>query len=293
MGESTQYLYAGISGVELETDSFDLGEGVTLKRTYAHLFSTYMMAFSPPGLKGYHPAPWKAAKGGFGFDIVIELRVPDKPSLSDSMDARETIWWIAALLRVACVPFLTVPVISDYPFSLASEDDNEPTLEPFEITPRMFSPPKEGLRKLSDDDLEWAKKKWQEAGKLLTSNPKFYSAFKAFDAATVQGKTSSSLLALWGGLEQLFSPSPSELRFRVSSMLACYLNEPGEERLDLYKRILKLYNARSTAAHTSEDTETGPLVETYVIMRNALIKMIDENKVPTQQYLESRLFGCE
>jgi hypothetical protein len=41
------------------------------------LFSAnIMMAFARPGPKGYHLAPWKAAKGGFGDDIEAEIRAP-------------------------------------------------------------------------------------------------------------------------------------------------------------------------------------------------------------------------
>ncbi|HJP95850.1 MAG TPA: hypothetical protein VJ843_00605 [Candidatus Saccharimonadales bacterium] len=68
---STQkYAYGGVSGIELAIEYFDLGEGVEIRKTYAYLFSTNMMAFSRPGPEGYHPAPWKTAKGGFGYDII-------------------------------------------------------------------------------------------------------------------------------------------------------------------------------------------------------------------------------
>jgi hypothetical protein len=68
------------------------------------------------------------------------------------------------------------------------------------------------------------------------------------------------------------------------------LEEPGASRLKLYKQVVKLYNERSVAAHTVKDVEIGPLVETYVLMRNALIRVINEGKVPTQSDLESMLF---
>lgn len=292
MREEEKYLYGGLSGIELDNNSFDLGGGVLLNRTYAHLMSPCLMAFSPPGPEGYHPAPWKAAEGGFGFDIEVELKVPKASALSDNLNSQEVIWWIAALLRIVHVPFLTVPVISDHSFETARDSETKPVIEPFEIEPRILAPAENSQRVISLDALDWVKAKWMEGGRLLISNPSFYSALKAFDAATVRGKTSSSLLALWGGLEQIFSPSPGELRFRVASTLAAYLEPQGESRLDLYKRVLKLYNERSVAAHTAKEMETGPLVETYVLMRNALVRMIDENVVPTQQDLEARLFGC-
>lgn len=284
------YLFGGISGVTLPVASFSLGEGIELRQTFSHLFSANMMAFAPPGPEGYHPAPWKAAKGGFGYDIAVEICAPSKTSLGESFDAKEIIWWVAALLRLARYPYLSVPVVSDYSFRDIPIIKDEPTLTPFETERRMFGAPDGTDCTLSLENLSWVANKWQSAGRLLNSNPKFFGALKAFDSSTVRGRASASMLALWGAIEQLFAPSAGELRFRVASLLASYLEGPGSARLELYKRVLKLYNERSLAAHTAKEVETGPLVETYVIMRNALVRMIDEEKVPNQSELESLLF---
>ncbi|MDO2949235.1 hypothetical protein [Aeromonas simiae] len=290
MKDEAGYLYGGISGIRLAVESFALGEGIELRQTYCHLFSANMMAFGRPGPKGYHPAPWKAAKGGFGYDIEVEIRAPTQTTLGKSFDAKETIWWIAALLRLARFPYLSVPVISNHSFRDIPNSREEPTLTPFETEGRFFVPPEEADCILNEDQIAWVAEKWRSAGHLLNTNAKFYSALKAFDSATVRGRSSASMLALWGGLEQLFAPSAGELRFRVAALLSSYLEKPGPSRHELYKSILKLYNERSVVAHTAQEVETGPLVETYVIMRNALVRMIDEGKVPTQPELESLLF---
>lgn len=287
---SDGYLFGGVCGVTLPVKSFSLGDGVELRQTFAHLFSANMMAFSPAGPKGYHPAPWKAARGGFGYDIKVEIRAPRQTSLGESFDAKETIWWIAALLRLARFPYLSVPVISDYSFQDIPGIKEEPTLSPFEVERRIFGAPEGADCSIALEDLSWVAAKWITAGRLLNSNPKFFGALKAFDSATVRGRASAAMLALWGGIEQLFAPSAAELRFRVAALLASYLEAPGTSRLELYKRVLKLYGERSVAAHTAKEVETEPLIETYVIMRNALVRMIDEGKVPTQADLESLLF---
>ena len=59
------------------------------------------------------------------------------------------------------------------------------------------------------------------------------------------------------------------------------------------KRVLTFYNERSIAAHTSRDIEMAPLVETYVLMRNALVRMIADEKVPTASDLDALLFCVE
>lgn len=288
--EGPSYLYGGVTGIKLSVESFGLGEGVELRQTYSHLFSANMMAFSPPGAEGYHPPPWKAAKGGFGYDIEVEVRAPAQTTLGDSFDAKETIWWISALLRLVRFPYLSVPVISNQSFRDIPNSKEEPTLTPFETEGRIFSASVDESCTLDAEQLAWVAENWVSAGHLLNRNPKFYSAVKAFDSATVRGRASASMLALWGGLEQLFAPSAGELRFRVAALLASYLEKPGASRLALYKQVLKLYNERSVAAHTAQDIDTGPLVQTYVIMRNALVRMIDDGSVPTQAELEAMLF---
>jgi len=288
--EKGSYLYGGVSGVKLSVESFALGEGVELRQVYSHLFSANMMAFSPPGPKGYHPSPWKAARGGFSYDIEVEIRAPLQTPLGESFDARETIWWIAALLRLARFPYLSVPVISNYSFRDIPNLKEEPTLTPFETEGKVFGASQSTDRTLDVDMLAWVAEKWISAGRLLNSNPKFYGALKAFDSATDRGRASASMLALWGGIEQLFAPSAGELRFRIAALLASYLEKPGTSRLELYKQVLKLYNERSVAAHTAQDVEKGPLMQTYIIMRNSLMRMIDEEKVPTQSDLEAMLF---
>lgn len=179
------------------------------------------------------------------------------------------------------------------PFSDVPNIEKEPTLEPFEIAPRIFSAVEDTKYELELDFLKWIKDRWLVGGHLLCSDPKLYAAIKAFDAAYLHGRTSSSLLAIWGAIEQLFSPSGGEIRFRVSSLLASYLEPPGERRLELFETIMKLYNQRSIAAHTANEIEHGPLIQTFVIMRNALIKIIENGHVPSQKELEKMLFIFE
>lgn len=44
--DPTINLYAGVSGFEVPEDSFDLGDGVILSRTYAYLMVPPTMAFN-------------------------------------------------------------------------------------------------------------------------------------------------------------------------------------------------------------------------------------------------------
>lgn len=287
----SNFSYAGLSRVTLPAD-FDLGCGVVLRPTFAHLFSPFMMAFSPAEKGKPHPAPWRAASGGAGFDITAELCVPNDDKLPSGLTQKDTIVWIVALIRLAYFPYLTVPVISDCSFSEAATSVDEPKLKPFEVQQRFLMPAEEKKYvEMSLGELEWPRDTWAKSADLWVRNPKFKTALIAFDSCAVEGKTSASLLAIWGALEQLFSPSSAELKFRISSYLAAYLEPPGKSRLDLYRSTKKLYDERSLAAHTAAAFDISAFLGSFVLARNALIKIVNENRVPTQNDLEELLFG--
>ena len=287
----SSFIYGGIMNVKLADSSFDLGGGIQLKQTFAHLFSVNMMAFAPPKEERHHPGPWKAAKGGFGYDIEVEIQVPIDGTRSSSTQATDTIWLFAALVRLAKCPYLMVPVISSQSFDAIRDSKEEPTLEPLETERRLFAPTEQSYAVLDSELLSWISCVLPTTADLMSRDTRFDSAFRAFDLCTIRGRTSSSLLTVWGALEQLFAPSTAELRYRVSSNIAAYLNPAGEERLTAFRRILNLYNHRSSAAHTAEDADQSALIESYVLTRNALVRMIENRHVPSQKELEEAIFS--
>lgn len=288
--EAPHKMYAGMAHVSFDDGSFEFGYGVTLKSTYAHLFAANMMAFARAPEGKHHPGPWRAAQGGYGYDIEVELAVPSGQALPGQLSEKDTIWLIAALLRLANYVHLTVPIISDVAFDAASENKRTPLLQPFEIEPRIFRAIGDNVASLKAKDLLWVKSVWPRTAELMRTCPSLSLALRAADACTVQGRPASALLMVWGALEQLFSPSSGELRFRVSAYIAAYLEPISEKRFELFKLLYKLYNERSQAAHTAKEANTETLVQSFVILRNALVKMIDEGEVPTQAKLQQRLF---
>src|SRR5437879_369040 len=109
-------LFGGMAGVGIEPDEFVLGEGITLRQTYAHFMAPFLMAFSPAEKGKAHPAPWSAVQGGLEFDILIELHIPSTFAGSHFFDRLNTIWWIAALIRLRGATAAHVPVIADRHF---------------------------------------------------------------------------------------------------------------------------------------------------------------------------------
>lgn len=290
MTEAQPTLYAGLARVAYDGEPYDFGHGIVLRSTYAHLFAANMMAFARATEGRPHPAPWRAARGGFSYDIEAELVVPTDGKLPGGLSADDAVWLIAALLRLAEYPYLMVPIISDVSFEAAPTSKQEPLLRPFEIEPRIVHGGSDEVALISAKTLSWVKLVWASTAELMRTCPQLNMALRAADACTVQGRTASALLTAWGALEELFAPSRAELRFRVSAHIAAYLEPVGPKRLELFRKVADLYNARSKAAHTAQDAELGALVHSFVILRNALVRMVDEGTVPTQADLEKRLF---
>jgi len=287
----TKSIHGGLSGIEMTDTEFDFGNGITIRKTYAHLTSPFVLALKPPGKYKHHDGPWKAAKGGVSFDIFAEIEVPFIDGSKKSFDQLELLWTIVSLLRLVKYPYISIPAISDISFNKMLISEADPVVNPHETKPRIFGPPNSQKPKLSTDVLEWVKENLDTTMSLMKTDSKFYSAYKAFDSATEIGKSSAGLLTLWGAIEQLFSPSTGELKYRVSANLASFLSAHGEERLKLFKEISNLYNDRSTAAHTAKELDHSPLIATWVHLRNALIKIIEDGKVPTQTDLEKLIFN--
>jgi hypothetical protein len=121
-------------------------------------------------------------------------------------------------------------------------------------------------------------------------DPRFNDTYRALDSIWETPSPSLALLTLWGALENLFSPAKQELRFRVSANIASYLEVPGTSRLDLHKKLLKLYDARSTAAHGTGKQLGSALAETQEVVRRVIYKMLETLHVPSKEELDGILF---
>lgn len=291
MNPNDSPIYAGIAGIKPNLIEFDFGEGVSLRKTYAHVFAPFLAAFSAAEQGKPNPAPWKAISGGFAFDIHAEICIPLDFKLADWFDRLNTVWWLAALLRLKGSNLATIPVISSQPFTEIPSSEDEPYFWPIEMKPSRLIPVKNPDGNIIESDLHWIRNHWVSGGRLMNKNDDFNLAFQAIDQSIWSQSPSLALISLWGALERLFSPSHSEVSFRVSAIIASYLEPVGEERLLCYRRVKKLYNERSKVAHGSPIKEHKSLFETYELLKRALVKILEVNHVPSRDELESLLFG--
>lgn len=289
-------LYAGFTRLKLlpEWEQYELGEGLSLRPTFVHLMNSYTAAFNPPAAPGkHHPAPWRATQQYQSFDIETELLVPASYKPPKGLSNHDVVRVITVMMRLVCDPKIRFVVVSEHPLA-AGADLSDAQLRIFLI---------EAFRQyielaLPDEDsasvagrLRWVREKWQNAVHLMASHADFRLAMEAFEMSTFIPHHALTLVSLWGALEALFSPSSSELRFRVSVLIASYLHPPGPERVAMQRSVYELYDKRSAAAHGRPKHDTEHLTQTYNILRNVLLKIIDAREVPSRNALNNMLLG--
>ncbi len=125
----------------------------------------------------------------------------------------------------------------------------------------------------------------------MHESEEFNLLMQALDQSLFARSVELALLALWGALEAVFSPGRNELRFRVTALIATFLEPPGEDRRSLQRKLTKLYDSRSAAAHGRSESLLAPLLATYVTVKRIVTKILEENRVPTPRQLENELFG--
>lgn len=169
--------------------------------------------------------------------------------------------------------------------------DNENRFEPLEIESRYFSLEASEGTVITPDRLYWVTEHWSTAIELRENHAELRLAMDALDRGQFIPNYALTIVSLWAALEALFSPAKTELRFRVSVLIASYLKEPGKERQKLHKRIMRLYEDRSAAAHGLAKSNPNALLETFELLRQVILKMIGEHHVPSKEELEAALFG--
>lgn len=286
--------FFGLTVLQLpsDQDEYSLGHGISLRRTYAHLMSSYTMAFSPPEAPGkHHPGPWKATTQHEGFDVHTELVIHNGYKPPGDLTPYEVARTIATSLRLRVDPTIRLLVGSGHALSeIASVPDREVRLTPIEST-RQYIQLALQTRPSVIEALAWVRKYWSNAVSLMASHADFRLAMEAFELSTFIPHHALTLVSLWGALEALFSPSTSELRFRVSVLIASYVHPPGEERLALQREIFELYDKRSAAAHGKPKHNIEHLLQTFNLIQRVLVRMIEENAVPSKAALNNMLLG--
>jgi hypothetical protein len=289
MNPNLDSMYGGVAGVRLGIEQFELGHGLVLKQTTAHFIAPFLMKF-PASEPGVQHGKMSAVSDGISLKIETELFIPSSFNMTGFFDRLNTLWWITALMRLRGAYRAQMPVVSDRPFTEIAEHCKIARSFPVEIFPRQL-PSATIIEELAVEDLQWLKNIWLPGGKLMANSSAFNDAFQALDGAGAMPTRAVATLAIWGAFEHLFSPSKQELRFRVSTNIATFLESAGVQRLRLQKDIMKLYDIRSSVAHGIKAPPKDAWLETFSLAHRVLNRILEIGRVPTKEDLENALFA--
>lgn len=286
-------LYVGLVSLSIPEKPISLGQGISLSKTHAEFITPLTLVnTSPSSTDPLRPKPayWQCSQDE--QVITAELRLPR--SVGQDFDERfEVARFIVLMLRLWSDPSIGLQVLSSHPFSDLCElpESEKKILLPVESNTRFF---KLGTIEPASviPSIKWVADNWQQALALYKLSTEFRLAADSLDSGQFVPNHTLTLVSLWGALEALFSPSTSELKFRVSALIAAYLEPPGAKRLETQKQVASLYDMRSAAAHGKPRHQPEHLLKSFELVRKVLIRMIHEKSVPTKEMLERQLFGA-
>ncbi len=301
-------LYLGLSGIDLQFEQLDLGEGIRLAKTKSVLLGNYMMVFESLKDDGIRDRPMRKDEDGSTwinvtretkplpglqeYRISAELHIPKAASARIGRDAFHLARWVVALMRIWSAPSVTATVISKLPLAVCDMKELEDLqLFPFETQARGIYLESHSGRSVTEERLCWVRDSWLSGGRLANERKEFRLAVEALDQAHFIPDHALGLLLVWAALEGLFSPTRSELRFRVSSLIASFLEPPGPQRKLVHSEVMKLYDKRSSAAHDRSSIDRKALFDSMSLLRRIVIKILSDSHVPSRDELEALLFG--
>ncbi|MEO8873626.1 MAG: hypothetical protein ABI444_13225 [Candidatus Kapaibacterium sp.] len=276
--------FAAFTGIQVGDEPLDFGDGLFLQK--AHLKFEMPFSLIKPKLKSTDRREVWLLPGQDFDSIESELHFMENSKYLNDFD--KTLRAFVFMLRIFVNPEVLNPIISNTTFStiidVALAGAN---LLPRETQTRhiIFKLANESADSRSMAD---AKQAWPSIYQLYTESSEFRLAADAFDSVHFVINPGLALVSIWGAIESIFSPSTSELKFRVSSLVSSYLFR--HDRHENQKNIAKMYDKRSSAAHGRTDIASKDLTASVNLLRLILIKIIQDGRVPSKDELEQNLF---
>jgi len=216
-----------------------------------------------------------------GFDSEIEILYPQ------STDQRIQLGLATIMLSLISVKSganLHCPAFSNRSFADTQNYRNDSIiLKDFEMAaPQRIT----SNLTINKSDALWACKNIEHLNS-LKKLPRFKSAWESYHAAQRQIYPSTSVLVSWSGIEAIFNVE-SELKFRLSVLIANYLETEIENRMALFKRAKNSYDARSRIVHGSSKGESNDeqfAAEASEWLRNCLLRCVSEGALPNEESL--------
>lgn len=280
-------LFAGLTNILLEDDCFELADGLRLENVFAHVMAPYMVAFSPAEKGKPHPAPWKAASGGMGYDVTVQIALGEN-TRPTNFDRLNTLWWIASLLRLHHSTGIRTPIVSDTCFRMAATAARDPVFWPIELDTRglAFDGHKSNFV-IPNSTLHWISQHFQSGAKQMDI-PEFNLAYQALESAQRASSPAEAVILIWSSLEALIRPGSTRLAHRLSFAIATYLESDLSARDRLYAASKDLYAVRGQVTHAAEPPSAKDATAAFNLARRCFLKAIELKEPPKFHELESK-----
>lgn len=295
-------VFAGLTALDPPDEPLSFGDGVTLSRTFARFTTSFnFVNTDEPSVPDYRnvdlskpiplppPSIWHLRVKH--LDVTSQLFIPTDLFKTES-EQLQAARLLTSALRLYADPAVTLVAISNCPYSALIDRRLEGCIiTPLEVTPRYF-PLRSTTPGCNHAGLRWVARHWKPMLKLYQAHAEFRLAVDALDHGQFEPNSALSLVSLWGAIEALFSPSTTELKFRVSALVAAFLERPGISRLTKQREVSALYDKRSAAAHGKPKHSQEHLLATFELLRAVLVRITESGRVPSKSELEGSLFGA-
>jgi hypothetical protein len=232
-----------------------------------------------------------SAVGRYSQSITHELSIPEESGSADG--CFNIAWWIVSLVRVRTGAEILIPAVSDRSWSvIAALPPKSCLIQLLEDVPMAKKLGEQA--EVQESDLHWVKDNLLAFARLL-EQPKFRTAVDALTTHHLQHSERMVAAMLWAGIESLFGIQ-SELRYRLSILMATALEPTGVKRLEVYRRVKKLYDERSKAVHGGS-IDSGDLhahvLEVKRLLSRLISRYVEIGELFSEKYLEEMLLAGE
>jgi len=279
--EPKGYMYFAIVGARFEADYFALSDvgfirGVKDSPNVFDLAGVLDDMMAHGAIQRYAPL------------ITYELAVASDPEFVDTTMAAA--WALTASLRIRTGAEFLVPAAATHSWStMAALKRGSCSIQLIEDFPKARQIGEQRI--ITSADCDWVARHFRTF-MMLYASAAFRLAADCFSTYPHNANLRMSTAELWAGIESLFAVN-SELRFRISALVASFLEPHGDARLELYRCMKSLYDFRSKAVHGADLTDealTDHIVQVRLVLLRLLTRITEMEKLPTTDELEKALF---
>jgi hypothetical protein len=272
----TVALYAGLSRVALPDGPTELMPGLTLRPTYAHFFTSPVVAFAPPHKPSApHPAPWhRTRNGGSAETVTVEMCLAEgaRPWTFSRVD---TIRFVAGLIRLLAASPARIAVLSSVAFSEVVAAEREPALWELE----QLAPWPTQTVKLDEDFLEIVRRLLQPSSVVIQDDD-VYRAFSLLDSVWWLPSLNAQMVVIWTVAETLMRPGRFRTGEQLAKLMRAYTGRGRSHGDRVYNEVTRLYQARGSATHAGRLPKPEDVQASFYLVRDVMLRAFLEGERP-------------